>query len=422
MILALLAALQLAAPDSMPVVTLEEALGRATRFNPSYVQALGLVEEAEWGRRAARLAFFLPAISAGVDLTRYSTAFFNLGTGGLQTTSVTARLQASYDLFSATKIANLALTRAQLEGAQANELQARLAAALLTEADYYNVLKAQELARVAAERLHRAQEQLQVARARVLSGAAVASDSLKLLLEVTRDSVDQLGRDAALRVARLELGRRVGLAGPADAKPLDPVPAPLLTLTLTEAVQSALEQGPEYRVARANEQAASATLRGRRGGYLPVLSLSASHQRFDDHFFPSARGVSALTLSLNLPIWNNGLREIGITQARVDHAVALAVRDDLLRAAQRDVTEAYDAYNTARIATDLDQIALAAAGENNRVQEARYRSGATTILDLVDAQFDLAQAEADLVQSRYVARLALAALEAMLGRRLFPVP
>jgi outer membrane protein TolC len=53
------------------------------------------------------------------------------------------------------------------------------------------------------------------------------------------------------------------------------------------------------------------------------------------------------------------------------------------------------------------------------MQEMRYRAGASTILDLLDAQVNLAEAEADLVRSRYETRLALARLEAILGRRLF---
>jgi outer membrane protein TolC len=59
------------------------------------------------------------------------------------------------------------------------------------------------------------------------------------------------------------------------------------------------------------------------------------------------------------------------------------------------------------------------ARENYRVQESRYRAGSTTILDVLDAQLRLTQSEADLVQSRYAARLALAGLEAILGHRLF---
>jgi len=64
-----------------PSVTLAEALRRATRLDPNYVAALGQLDNAEWGRRAARLAFILPAVNAELDLTKYSAEFFNLGTG-----------------------------------------------------------------------------------------------------------------------------------------------------------------------------------------------------------------------------------------------------------------------------------------------------------------------------------------------------
>ena len=56
MIATLFAALALSGSDSLPQITLAEALQRSTGLNPAYVQALGLVGEAEWGRRSAILA------------------------------------------------------------------------------------------------------------------------------------------------------------------------------------------------------------------------------------------------------------------------------------------------------------------------------------------------------------------------------
>ena len=46
-----------------------------------------------------------------------------------------------------------------------------------------------------------------------MSGAAVQTDSLQLLLELNRARVSLLQDEARLRVARLLLGRRVGAAG-----------------------------------------------------------------------------------------------------------------------------------------------------------------------------------------------------------------
>ena len=104
--------------------------------------------------------------------------------------------------------------------------------------------------------------------------------------------------------------------------------------------------------------------------------------------------------------------------AKVNHDVASAVRVDLERSAWHDVTAAYDAYETNRATIALDRDAVVVARENNRVQETRYRAGATTILDLLDAQNRLVQAEADLVQAMYFTRLARAGLEVILGERI----
>ena len=297
-------------------------------------------------------------------------------------------------------------------------MEARFTAALLTESNYYDVLANQELTRLATERLRRATEAFDVARARVLSGAAVQTDSLQLKLELTGAQVDLLRQRSALHVAQLQLGRRIGHDGPVDAVPLDSTFLDQLPIDRDAAIQAALEQGPQYRAARANERAASSLLRGRRGEYLPTLALNASHNRFDTEVFPNAFSVSSIQIGLNFPIWDNAQREIQINQARVQRDVARAVREDLERAARVDVTAAYEAYQTAVSTVGLGQVAVLVARENYRVQEARYRAGATQILDVLTAQIGLTTAESNLVQARFSLRLALAGLEAIIGRRL----
>lgn len=423
--LALLLALQVAAADtapadSLPRITLGDAIRRSARLDPDYVRALGRIDNAEWGRRAAMLAFVLPSVSLELNETKYSQAFFNPSDPATPTkTLVVGSATASYELLSLRKFAQLGRTRAELASAEAGELEQRFQAALETESSYYDVLVNQELTRVTAERVGRAHEGLAVARARVASGAAVQTDSLQLVLELTRAEVEVLRQRTALRTAQLELGRRVGAAGPVDAAPLDTTPAPELPLTLAEALRSALEQGPQYQAARADERAAEAVLKAQRSDYLPTLTIGGLHQRYDTQIFPGAANVSSVTFSLSFPIWNNGRREIEASQARVNRDVARAIREDLERAVRRDVSQAYEGYQTSRAAVELARVGVTVARENYRMQELRYRAGASTILDLLDAQVNLVQAEADLVQARYQTRLALAGLEAILGRRLF---
>jgi len=422
LLLALQGAVSPSPQDTLPRVTLAEALQRAAQLDPNYVAALGQVDNAVWARRNAFAVFLLPSVTVGVNAQRSNPPGFIIAgdTFLVVKTNWAAQLTARYDLFTGgQKLAELTRSAAALAGARADELRQRFGTALLTESDYYAVLANAELDRVARERLRRAREQLGVARARVVSGAAVSTDSLNLRLEMNRAQVSQLQQESGLRVARLQLGRRIGAAGPVDATPLDTAAAPELPVTLADAITQAASQGPEYRAAAANERAAGAAFRAELGNYLPHASLTFNAFSVDTTFYPKLSKQASFTLAVSFPLWNNGQRELALSRARVNKDVARARRQDMDRAVQHDVTAAYDTYVTARASTELAKEGVRVARESFRVQQTRYSSGATTILDLLDAQVNLSQAEADLVQARYSTRLALAGLESILGKRLF---
>ncbi|HEX9165970.1 MAG TPA: TolC family protein, partial [Gemmatimonadales bacterium] len=311
----LLLALQVGVVDSLPRVTLAEALGQGVRLEPNYVRSLSLVNTAEWGRTAALSALVLPSLNASTDYTLLSTEQFFLGTGQRTNSTSSARLDGRLELFTGgRKLAELSRARAELEGAQASELQARYAAALLIENAFYDVLGLRQLLEVANARYGRAEEQLVVARARVVSGAAVQSDSLQIRLELNQARVSVLRAEAALLSSRLNLGRRVGRRGALDAVPLPDLPLEI-PLGLPDAITEALQQGPDYRIARANERQADALLRQRRAVYFPVLFAQGSYTLSDTSWFPSAVKRGVLTFGLSLPIWDNAQRELNVARA-----------------------------------------------------------------------------------------------------------
>src|SRR5207247_1456066 len=180
------------------------------------------------------------------------------------------------------------------------------------------------------------------------------------------------------------------------------------------------------RTRRAEEQLAVARARVATGAAVQTdsLQLRLELNRARVVLLPqeSALRVSRLGLGRRIgatgpigadPLWSKTHREVALSQARVNRNVARASREDMDRAVQHDVTAAYDGYVTSRASTLLAIDGLAVARENFRVQRSRYGAGATTILDLLEAEVSLSQAEADLVQSRYATRLALAGLEAI---------
>ena len=411
---------QIEQTDSLPRVTLAEALRRASDLDPNYVAAMRQVVDAEWTRRSAWSVFLLPAISTQLNARKFSSEFFNIGTGSPASRIVDASIDARYNLFRGlAKFNDLSRSNAEVEGARADERGARFRTALFTESDYYDVLAQRELTVVATERVRRAEEQLAVARARVISGAAVQTDSLQLLLERTEAQVELLRQEARLKVARYQLGRRIGYPGPVDAAALDTLPAPTLPITEQEAIAEAIAESPDALSARASVKATAAGVRSARGAYLPSVDLFGQFSATDENFFPTATSRSVFGISFIWPLWNNAVREINLSRATTARDIAEAAQRDIELALRRDVVEAYEAYEAARAAADLAAEAVVVANENLRVQQERYRAGATTIIDLITSQVSLSEAEAGLVQARQATRLALSGLEAILGRRLF---
>ncbi|MGH7718870.1 MAG: TolC family protein [Gemmatimonadaceae bacterium] len=423
MVAAFVAAGSIALPSlaraQAPLVTLDEARRRAGSVDPDAVAARSQVDAAGWERRAAWADLFTPTLTAGVNYTHFSDPFFNFGTGAISPNATSATLDARYTVLGVGKFGNLRSARASLASAEASETATRFRTALATDQVYFAVLANTELARVATERLRRAEEQFGVARVRVLAGEAIASDSLQLLLEVSRARIAMLSSDSALTTSRLSLGRQVGLSGPAEAAPIDSAILPPLPMTLDEAAAEMRARGPEVEAARAAERGADAVVLAMRERYLPEITLGATTGAYDSELFPSALERTQFSVAVSLPIWNGGQRELAVSRARAERNVARATRQERERAAAEEIAQAYHGYLTSRAGIELAGVGVAASAENYRVQRARYREGATTILDLLEAQVALSEAESDLVQARYATRLALAQLEALLGRRIF---
>ena len=411
---------QAAAQDSVPQVSLAEALQLAAQLDPDYVAAIGQIGDARWAHRAARLAFFTPTLSASTSATKFSSEFFNIGTGELSSEIVDAQLSAGYDLFTGgTKYYEAKRARAELERASANEIEARFRTALLTETEYYDVIAQRELTIVARERVRRSAEQLQIARARVRAGAAVRTDTLQQLLEFNRARVELLRQEVALKLARVQLGRRIGRPQEVGALAVDSVAPPPLPISEDAAAAEAAESSPKAVAVRAAERAAQAAVKSVRGRYFPTVNLFGQWTAYDDSFFPSGTERTAYGVRVTVPIWDRGSRELANQVARTNYKIAEATRKDAALEVRQEAVRSFQAYNTARAAVEIEREAVAVARENLRVQSERYRTGAITILDLITAQVELSEAEVALVQARQITRLALAGLEALLGRRLF---
>jgi outer membrane protein len=424
-LLSLLATAPLRAQDR--VVTLPEAIRLAERTQPSMVQAQAGVHTAATQRRNAWGAF-LPSLTAGSSASeffsegaaRVDPVTGQLTSGNNTNRSVSTSLSASVDLFTGFRRgAELQAAKAGQVEADASLVDTRFQQALATTNVFFDALSAAQLVSVREASVRRADEQLKVSVSKLHAGSATRSDSLRSLVTLGSARLDLIQSQTDLATAEANLARQVGEVGrirAADDSSFHRLFAAIDTVGLRLEAES---RSPRIQSALAAASVASANVRVSRSAYWPSLTLGANTgwnaSRNNDYAFLNQRQVS---LQMSWAVFNRFDRELAIAQREASYDVAQATAEDERRAVQAELTAGLAQLDAARSKIDITITSVTAATEDLRVQQERYRLGASTIVDVLTSQEALNQAEVDVVNARFDYLRAKAQLDALIGRTL----
>jgi outer membrane protein len=429
----LLAALMLSPPGAgaaaaqVPTITLAEAIRRADRVQPAMVRAAADVRTAEARRRSA-WGNYLPTLSASSSASdffsegaaRIDPVTGQLTTGNSSNRSLSASLSASLDLFTGFRRgADMRAARASQNAAEASLVDARFGQALATTNQFLDALAAAQLLRVREASVRRAEEQLKTSVAKLRAGSATRSDSLRSLVTLGNARLEQITTQAQLASAEANLARLIGEAGRVGAAD-DSAFYRLLPAIDTQALRTEAEsKSPRIQSAVAGAAAARASASASRSAYWPSLTLNGNTgwngSRANDYDLLNQHQIS---LALRWNVFDGFSRELTIAQREGDLDLAEASAADARREIEADLTTRLAELDAARTRIDITQTSVAAAEEDMRVQQQRYRLGASTIVDLLTSQEALNQAEVDVVNARFDYLRAKAQIEALIGRNL----
>jgi len=414
-------------PAAAPrTITLAEAIKLAQQVQPTTVQALGGVRSADAQGRAVT-GEWLPSLSANANTgTSYNErASTNpitgaLEVGGTTTQSVSFGASGSWDVFTGFrrgKDRNAA--RATREAADAGLIDAQYQVSLTTTQAFFDALAAAQLVSVRQSTVSQAQEQLKISINKLKAGSTTRSDSLRSVVSLGNAQLQLAQAQSAQITNEARLAQLIGVKGrvaAADDSAFYQVqPPPDSTMLLTEA----LDQSPKVRNTEAAVRAARAQLGATKAGYWPTVALSGSTQMSGsdptDYHLTNSSNVQ---LGMSWNIFNRFVREQNITlrDVAVDNAEAAAA--DQRHLVESSVTGALADLQAALLGINITTTSVAAAQEDLRVQQERYRVGAGTILEVLTSQAALTQAQVDVVNARFTYLEAKARIEAQIGRSL----
>jgi outer membrane protein TolC len=422
-VLAVQATAQVPAAARPVEVTLQEAIDRALQVQPAMVQARGDQRNAGAAMRAS-LGSYLPIISANGGSQRNGGTRFNSTTGQIVTapasTSFNGGLSASLELFDGLRrLYDIRSSHANQNATSAGVINQRFQVTLQTKQAFYNALATSDLVGVAQSQVARARQQLQISVDKLHAGSATRSDSLRSLVDYGNARIALLQAQANLATAQANLGRQIGVDGPVRAVP-DTLLPPLPDTTALR--QLVVDNAPQVQQADAQARAAGAQVGVSRAIYFPSISasLSNSYTGSEAPWNTTSNYLSgwSVRFSVSWPLFNGFTRERNFTSSLVARDEAEARAADTRRQVNAQLTQQLAALGTAYEKIGIAQTNVAAATEDLRVQNERYRVGAATILDLLTSQTALTTAEQSLVQARFDYQIARAQVEAVVGRAL----
>ena len=196
-------------------VTLNEAVERALQVQPAMVQARGDQRNAGAAMRSS-LGSYLPTVSASGSSQRIGGTRFNSSTNQTLTlpasTAFNGGLSASVVLFDGfSRLADARSSHASQDAAEAGVVNERFQVTLQTKQAFYNALATEDLVRVAAAQVRRAQQQLRISVDKLHAGSATRSDSLRSLVDYGNSRIALLQAQANLATAQANLGRQIGV-------------------------------------------------------------------------------------------------------------------------------------------------------------------------------------------------------------------
>ena len=294
---------------------------------------------------------------------------------------------------------------------------------VLTQEAYFNLLKARQVAEVAAQSERTLAEHLQQVRLLHESGRATELDVTRVQIRLANALVSGVLCRGATNVAQVAFTTLIGVPSTTELVLLDVFDESSLQEAppATDLVSEALHARPEVAIARHAAKIADTRANAEGAGLWPQVHFrfGYSYDRPNQRNFPvrdQFDGSWDVSLLLSWTIWDWGVNYHGMMAARAEASAALRNVDDIRESVRLDVEQRREQYGSIRGVTSASQQAVNSAERALAQAELLFSAGRITSLDVLDAETEATRARFEFVQALVDARIIWAKVERAVGR------
>ena len=371
-------------------ITFEDAVTRAVTSHPTVRQAAADVLRARAVLQQVR-ARSRPAVDASVSTTSIEPVTSFGGQSIVPRTQTLTTTSVTVPVFTPVGWAERNQAADQVTVSERTQADARRAVATAAGEAYLAVIAARRIIELNERARDTSRAHYDYANQRLQGGIGSRLNALRAQEEFSSSEARVEEARLALRRAQEALGVLI-----ASDRPVDASGEPVFTLPGDAAKDEALIRGrQDVQVIAAREAAAVRVASDSWKDRLPSVTAIVTPQVLAPAgLFAEAQSWRASVL-FSVPLFDSGQREGRARERRAFVDVARADRDNVERQAASEIRMAREAIRSSERSLDFARQAAQQANEVQQITDVAFREGATTNIEVIDAQRRARDAETD---------------------------
>ena len=361
-------------------VEFDEAVREALAKNPQISGAAVSIAQAEANRQQAK-AFTRPSITAAVNSVTNQTEVAFEGSGVVSPrTQVSFSAAAAAPLFIAPQWAAVRQASDQIDVANQDAVETRRQVGLATATAYLTVIAAQRQVEVDLRALEAARAHLEYADRRLEGGVGSRLNQLRAAQSVSDIETRLQNVRLVLSRAQEALGVQMAENGPVDAGA-----APTLDGPTTASLDELVANRPDVKAQILAVRAADRVVQDTGKEWFPTASVSFNPQYVTPSGLFQPAKSWRLIFGVTQPVFDStvgarrALRTVSLDSERVAQTTVEIQARSEIRIAQEAIRSFERAQTSARLAAQQ-------AAEVLKISTAAFEVGATTNIEVIDAQ------------------------------------
>jgi len=413
--------LPFAAKSQQNILTLEQAIGTALLNNYNILMSKN--DSVSFAiDRSYVYAAFLPRLNASANqlwnIRAEKNEFANgtkRDTSGLKSNNLQASLNLNWTLFDGLKmfaVRDRVIEQNVLGSLTVKEQVVNTVANVVN--NYFNIVQSKLQMSALDEQILISEERVKLADRKFSVGLGAKPELLQAKVDLNAQKAARLRQVTLTEQLKVQLNQLMAVESSAMYEVMDTIPLNT-SLQYGELAGNIANTNPGLQISRKNIDISNIIVRERKADLLPTISFNSAYNLIRSENKAVANPFSTL-FSFNrgfnygfgatVPIFNNFNSRRLVEQAKLDVQYQELFYKNQLSQVDMMLSNSFKAYELEKKSLELELENIELARENVTIQLERFRQGASTYLELREAQISMLQANARLISAMYNTKVA----------------